>query len=190
MSRLDKWSEFMRKLIVLVAFFLFLFSIVSPFYHITFASLEFSDATYWSYKTQRSLDILFFVSHQFWFSDYWSNPFPPYIDGPLMPLIPITVFIFQVLTLAFGCASIVVNRKIIVSAPVFLSLSVLALMSYAGYELSGFNYGGGFQLGYYLVYPSVVLFAFAFALNEVIRARAFVFSWVGARSEAERDTKT
>jgi hypothetical protein len=156
MPSLNKGYELLRKIFILVAFYLFVFSVVSPFYHITFAGLESSDATYWSYKAEHSTFILKLTSGQSWFSDYWFDPFP---YPPLMSWIPITVFIIQVLTLAFGCASIVVNRKVIVFASVCLSLSVLALMSYAGYELSSFNYGGGYQLSYYLVYPSVALFS-------------------------------
>lgn len=166
-TNLNRQFESLKILLTLVAVFVFLFSVVSPYYHITFGGIETSDATYWSYKAYYSAFTLGFISSQSWGFDYWFDANNlSFIGGLWMSWIPLTMFVIQTLTLAFGCVSLAINRRIILSVPVCLSLTVLALMSYVGYRLSSANYGGGYQLGYYVVYPSVVLFAFAFVLTE------------------------
>ena len=164
--------EWLRILSTLIAFFVFLFSIVFSFYHITFGSLEYSDATYWSYKADHFLFVLKPVSSQSWFFHYWfGDNNPSYIIGSWVSWILLAMFAIQILTLAFGAASLVIDRRIILSVPLCLSLTVLAMMFYVGYRLSSFNYGGGYQLGYYLVFPSVAMFVSAFALNEVVKKK-------------------
>jgi len=76
---------------------------------------------------------------------------------------PVAMFAVQALVLAFGIASIHFKRRIILAAPVCLSVAVLALMFYTGKILPY----GDYSLGYYLVFPSLALFLSAFILNEV-----------------------
>ena len=173
-------NGFIKKVLVILGCLLFLFSVVYPFYFMSMHSMEYWGVTYWSYKADITEVIRTPSSSQSWFFSYWSNANTFYIDGPWTSWILLAMFAIQTLALAFGCASLVTNRRIILFVPVCLSLAVLALMSYVGYRLTsyygyssyyGFGYGGGYQLGYYLVYPSVVLFVCAFALNEVVKKR-------------------
>jgi hypothetical protein len=130
---------------------------------------------YWSYE----YDYHYYASlrgsgsgHQ-WFFDYWFNP--NLSVGPTMPLALISLFAVQVLTLMFGVVFIISSRRTLSFEPIMLSIAVLVLMTYIGKILSGYVrislYPSQYQLGYYLVYPSVVLFVCAFALNEVVKKR-------------------
>jgi len=162
LNRLFKWLMILS---TLIALFVFLFSVLSPFYHISLSGFEYWDGTYWSYKADHTIVLYARSSSQSWFFDYWFDANNlSYISGLWISWVPLAIFVVQALTLAFGCASFVTNRRIISSVPVCLSLTVLALMSYVGSRLSP-NYVGGYQLGYYLVYPSVALFALAFVLR-------------------------
>ena len=82
-------------------------------------------------------------------------------------MIPLAMFIFQALVLAFGIASIHFKRRVMLAAPVCLSVAVLGLMLYTG-EILGYS-NEDYQLGYYLVFPSLALFLSAFILNEVTK---------------------
>jgi hypothetical protein len=174
LNRLFKWLAILSTLIALVVF---LFSIVNPFYSWALIGLASEGATYWSYRGNQWFvpDTLGGVgSHnwQFWFSNYWFNASNQYDPMGFWNLgisgIPISLFVMQILTLAFGCASIVIDRRVIQCLPVCTSLTVLGLMFYMGYRLSSFNnFGQEYELGYYLVYPSVALFALAFVLTAV-----------------------
>jgi hypothetical protein len=164
--------EWLKILSTLIALFLFLFSVVYPFYHISISGMEYWGVTYWSYKADITQVTRISFSSQSWFFGYWSKANIFYIDGPWTSWILLTMFVIQTLALAFGCASLVTNRRIILFVPVCLSLTVLALMSYVGCRLTSYygyssQYGGGYQQGYYLVIPSVVLFASAFGLAEI-----------------------
>jgi len=159
----------------LIALFVFLLSVVYPFYNWGFSFLETSGGTFWSYKANYSfLNVGIFSEGQSWFLNYWFNANS--LEMGWMPWIPLVLFAMQALTLAFGCASLAINRRIILSIPVCSSLIALVLMSLVGYGLASSNSNGtGYQLGYYLVYPSVALFAIALALTEV-RVR-YLQSW-------------
>lgn len=171
MTNLNRRFESLTILATLLALVVFLFSMVSPFYHITFGGIDIIDQTYWSYKAYYSGFTLIFVSHWSWFFDYWFDiDNLSFIGGLSMSWIPLTMFVTQALTLAFGCLSLAIKRRITLSVSLCLSLTALALMSYVGYRLSSaFDDVGDvsqYQLGYYLVIPSVILFALAFVLNE------------------------
>jgi hypothetical protein len=189
LNKLFKWLTILS---TLIALFVFLFSVVSSFYDWSFTLLETSSATYWSYRANYYFLSLGIHSWQYAFFNYWFNANNQGEIGFLgMSWIPLAMFVMQLLTLCFGCASLVINKRIIRSVPVGSSLAVLALMFYVGYRLSSSNNNGaGYQLGYYLVYPSLVLFALAFALNEV-RARYLQSkeSKPRYRYENERDLK-
>jgi hypothetical protein len=168
LSKLLKWLTILS---TLIALFVFLFSTVSPFYRVLQLTLAGGvTSNYWSYKIDYTHVFLKVTSSQSWFFDYWLNN---YILSSLGILwIPPVVFVMQALTLGFGSASLATNWRIIRSVPVCASLTVLALTFYAGYRMPDANFWGegSYQLGYYLVYPSVALFTLAFALAEV-RAR-------------------
>jgi hypothetical protein len=169
-------NGFIKKVLVILGCLLFLFSVVYPFYFMSMHSMEYWGVTYWSYKADVTEVTISRFSSQSWFFGYWSNANIFYIDGPWTSWILLAMFVIQTVALAFGCASLVANRRIILFVPVCLSLTVLALMSYVGYRLTSYYgyssyYAGGYQLGYYLVYPSLAMFLFAFLLNEVTKNR-------------------
>jgi len=166
--------------LVVVGCLVFLFSVIFPFYHVsTFMGLEgYQQSTnYWSYKYDYYWSYFLFGSHfgssQQWFSDYW---FAPYSASSLglslglgIPWILLPMFIIQVLTLLFGVAFIIFNRRILGFAPVLLGLLTIALMVYVGMFPYGVGISGTYQLGFYLVFPSLFLFLSAFALNELTK---------------------
>jgi hypothetical protein len=157
--------DILRKALVVIACVVFLFSVISPFYTISMKTLAGGSSTYYSsYESDYQYAIMaHFGSSKTWFSDYW---FSPYLGVGLgIPWILIAMFIIQVLTLLFGVASIIFNRRILSFAPVLLSLLTIALMVYTGMVEQ--IYLGEYQLGFYLVFPSLVLFLSAFVLNEV-----------------------
>ena len=168
LNRLFKWLTIFS---TLVALFVFLLSIVSPFYGWSPILIGGASATYWSYRADYFSGSLPppMNSWQYWFLNYWFNANSIELPSARwIPWIPLALFVMQALTLAFGSASLVANRKTILSVPICSSLTALALMSLMSYELaSSANNGAGYQVGYYLGYPSLALFALAFALNEV-----------------------
>ncbi|MGA3193053.1 MAG: hypothetical protein ABSD73_11175 [Candidatus Bathyarchaeia archaeon] len=145
---------------------LFLISFISPFYNISGITTAGRTTTYyWSYESDYHYSFDFhFGSSQYWFSDYW---FSPYLDVGLgIPWILVPMFTIQALTLLFGVASIIFNRRILPFASVLLSLLTIALMVYTGMMISG-----EYQLGFYLVFPSLILFLSAFVLNGMAKRK-------------------
>ena len=96
-------------------------------------------------------------------------------------MIVATIFTIQVLTLAFGLASLVYNRRLLSIAPVLLSLTILTLMIFTGYtiaqqgwgtQVQKSSFGGGaeeFQLGFYLIFLSLTMFLLALTPNKWLR---------------------
>jgi hypothetical protein len=103
----------------------------------------------------------------YWFYDYWFYP----LVALGMTWVLISLFAVQILTLMFGLFFTISNRRILSFQPVIFSIATLLLMTYTGERINELygnaSYQGQYQLGYYLVYPSVVMFVFAFLLNEV-----------------------
>jgi len=162
-----------RRVIVIIGCLLFLFSFVSPFYY--GQPSDFSGYGgpfyYWSYEVARE-----FAQHsnQYRFSNFWFSSYD--VVGVValgIPWVLISLFAVQVLTLVFGVAFIVSKRRILSFEPIMLSTVVLVLMVYAAKVISGFFYTSSsqYQLGYYLVYPSIAMFLFAFLLNEFVKKR-------------------
>ncbi len=146
---------------------LFVSSFISPFYLIRFFSHQ-ASTCYWSYKSEYHADTVAAIGlgeSQTWFSDYWFR-INLYV-GLGQPETLITLFTIQVLTLIFSIVSIFFNRRILSFIPVLLSVVVLGLMIYTDNLMFGY---GEYQLGYYLIYPSLVIFLSAFVLNEVTKA--------------------
>ena len=135
-----------------------LFSIISPFFLSTGLLAPIANY-YWSYRRE-----LLFLGNarQFWFFNNWEDA-----SSETMSLTLILMFILQVLTLLSGVASIFFKKRILSIAPVLTCLGVLGLMVYAGHFMVSAL--GGYQQGYYLVFPSLALFIFAVIINEVTR---------------------
>jgi hypothetical protein len=125
---------------------------------------------YWSFKFDYvstyggSHSVIISYVSSYWFFDYWFSK-NEFSYGFSRSWMPVALFAVQALALAFGIASIYFKRRAMLAAPVCLSVAVLALMSYAGEIFPS----GEYQLGYYLVFPSLALFLSAFMLNEVTK---------------------
>jgi uncharacterized membrane protein len=165
-----------RRVIVIIGCLLFVFSIISPFYFVsnTFGGTGFS-GYYWSYKSDYywSMDLVGSGSSHPWFSSYWFNPSSA--EGLGIPWILVALFTVQVLTLVFGVAFIVSNKRMLSFGLIAFSIAVLVLMTYTGEranELAGTFNGKGYQMGYNLVCISLAMFLFAFLLNEVTKMQA------------------
>jgi hypothetical protein len=152
----------LKRIPVTLGSLFFLFSLISPFYLASGRFMESGWAIYyWSYKSETHSYWLGIPGRfsQSWFSDYWFSPF-----NFLPTWVLLSMFVIQVLILAFSTISIFVNRRILSLTPVYLSMILLILMIHAGRIMSP-EYDG-YQTGYYLVYPSVFLFAAAFTLSD------------------------
>ena len=161
----------LKALCTILGCIVFLFSIILPFYYrlpITHGGPVWT--YYWSFKAVASgwpgaiMNIKQPLIWPFWFFNYW---FSENVFSQWVSLIPLAMFIVQALVLTLGIASIHFKRRVMLAAPVCLSVAVIALMLYTSEILSIGE--GDYQLGYYLVFPSLALFLSAFILNEVTK---------------------
>jgi hypothetical protein len=199
----------LKRISAILGCLLFVISFVSPFYLTKFYSVAPSRcwAYFWSYKynldglypsSPFNKSFLVYHSNEYWFPDYWFSGHsysPVIVDGvvPTVPQIPLlSMFTIQALTLIFGAVSIIFNRRTLSFAPVLLSLLAMALMVNIGIMLSGYPkeiYSGEYQLGFYLVFPSLFLFFSAFVLNELMK-REKTRSKRDTAAPAQSDTMT
>ena len=149
--------DILRKALVVIGCLVFLFSTISPFF-LSIGVLSGTSNYYWSYR--RDLYGNFGGKYQFWFVNNWE-----YTGSAKMSLALVSMFIFQVLTLASAIGSFFFNERILSFASVVLCLDVLFLMLYT----IGRLYDGEYQQGYYLIFPSLALFTSAFIVNEVTK---------------------
>jgi TRAP-type mannitol/chloroaromatic compound transport system permease small subunit len=73
------------------------------------------------------------------------------------------MLVAQILTLITGVASVFLNKKILALAPAILCPMVTALMVYVGTSFRSWEIS--YQQGYWLTYPSMLLFIAAFTLS-------------------------
>lgn len=160
-----------RRILSTVAILLLIISITSPFCS---AGSDIFDmgigGLFWSYRSDfyhywGPVELPGPRPKQYWFFDYWFS----FLDQNFPELIWMTMpmFILQALTLTFGIISTIFNRKILLLAPFYLSITVLGLMIYTANTLFGKFMIGNFEQGYYFMYYPVGLFLFASALNNV-----------------------
>jgi hypothetical protein len=145
---------------VVIGCLVFLFSVISPFF-VGWAPLSTISNYYGSYRRD-FYGNLQQTPTQFWFINNWEGA-----GSATMSLALVSMFIFQVLTLVFAVGSVFFNRRILSVAPVLLCLGVLGLMIYTEQTISGVL--GEYRQGYYLIFPSLALFIFAFILYEVTK---------------------
>lgn len=149
----------------------FLFSFISPFYQ--FNVLTQTEGSYsvhlWSFKADVQAYWLRSPSQprQLWYSDYWFR-FEWIQTFPSSTWVLMSIFIFQILALTSGVASIIFDRRLLSPAPVLLCLTVIELMTYVNIELDKWNLlVNSVQQGYWLAYPSMLLFLFSSIVNMV-----------------------
>ena len=172
----------LRKTLTFLGILFFLFSLIFPFYYERWSPVlppllsqaQSWSTYYWSYvASEHNVNALsqLHVS-QYWFSDYWfSSGFP----GLGIPWAFISMFMVQLLTLAAGLVSARFCRRNLLLFPFLLSSAVAVLMTYEGEKISGDApagaLSGGYRVGYYLVFPSLAMFLFAFLLDEGTKNR-------------------
>jgi hypothetical protein len=122
----------LKKVLPILGCLLIVFSFIYPFYYAGFKTTAGSGSIYyWSYHADyRNLVMVTLHSEHFWFSDFWFSSYG-YVSLEI-PCELISLFTVQVLTLMFGVASVIFNRRILSFAPVLLSLAFMALMLYTG----------------------------------------------------------
>jgi hypothetical protein len=159
----------LSRVLLLGAFFIFLASVLSPFLNIILGwpmgEYGFT-GFYWSYKgeeTQRKLGSCPETVNPF-FNDYWFGPmwnFPVSIAFLDLSWILVATFVEQLFTV---CSSIValltLNRKLLL-VPLFTCITVILLTTYAEEQISSIMHQPIFELGYWLAFPSALLFFLA-----------------------------
>jgi hypothetical protein len=170
--RIHPITSLLRRLLVLLACFVFLWSIVSPFYRyvrVGFGIIEVGSfaSLYWSFTEQiigLSKHYLGAVLEQKWFLDYWFGNFDINYFGFF--LLHPAMFVAQVITLTAGIFSFFKLKKTLAAVSVAACLTTLVLMVYQNLLASDTNLAlDYYQLGYWLTYPSLVLFIVNFLLT-------------------------
>lgn len=156
----------LRRVLLILGCLLFLGSAIFPFLHeIRGVSIipEDSDRTsYWSLKcsTQQVRSLFLYQTVEYWFYDYWVKE---YAYRSELPLVFVFMLVAQILTLITGVASVFLNKRILALAPAILCPMVTALMVYVGTSFRSWEIS--YQQGYWLTYPSMLLFIAAFTLS-------------------------
>jgi hypothetical protein len=165
-----KLFAFLKALPTILGCIVFLFSIILPFCYIDNFPAFSTGGPFWTYiwsfkavdyHAMVGLHVIPYWFFNYWFSENWVSL--------AVPWIPLTIFAVQVLVLAFGITSIHFKRRVMLAATVCLSVAVIALMLYIGKILPYRDSSEEYQLGYYLVFPSLALFLSAFILNEATK---------------------
>jgi hypothetical protein len=160
----------LKKILAIIGCLVFLFSFVSPFYYSNPMSMieQSYSIYYWSFKAdeQHYWVHSYTGDRQYWLYDYWFNDYYAYATYPGLSWVLIFMFIAQILTLVTGIASIFVSSRIVSLIPIISCLTTIALMVHVNMRISE-NLVGRFsyQQGYWLTYPSLFLFLYAFIFH-------------------------
>lgn len=160
----------LQKIPVILGCLLFICSIFFPFYHLSQYDHGIKQ-TYpiWSFKSFYPEVYI----HEMWriyswedhlFCDYWFNEL--FMTDFRLSWVFIFMFVTQILTLAAGMAAIFINRRILAFMSATLCSMVTVLMTYASIAFSELNPTlDSYQQGYWLTYPSILLFLASFTLT-------------------------
>lgn len=176
-TRTKGFRVLLTRVVTACACCLLLISIFFPFVTLEHGSMimDHYDVTYWSYRaTVRKWGVAYVESEPLLLSNYWFENQEPY-SYPATSYLGITwilvaLFHMQILTLGFGFFAVFKQRKSTQLLPVISCFSVVFLMgsmvAQAG-SLSGLARRAGpkYELGYWLCYPSIILFILAFILQ-------------------------
>jgi hypothetical protein len=179
-ERRGRLIRFLSDVLVLFAFCLFVASVGNPFLknpaeYIGCGSIQGSPnphgcvylpAYYWSFQVFHNA-----TNNMVQFSSYW---FGSFADLPTfraqVPTLLIVMFLMQILTVAVGLLSLGLRKMWIRLVPLVSSAPVVLLMVSVYNELAKwFSYGLDYEIGYWLVYPSMLLFLLAFITSLVAR---------------------
>jgi len=107
------------------------------------------------------------MSRTVFFIDYW---FAPLQTAMGISWILVTLFFAQLSTLSVSLASFSVKRWEVQTIPVISSLSVTLLMVYVFVQVQNWTWGLlNYEFGYWLTYPSTILFLNALILRLAAR---------------------
>jgi hypothetical protein len=158
-------------ILLLSACCLFLISVVEPF--LTSSRLTWGqpvgtrvNVDYWSYKASVMSDHETHIFSDYWFAYYDYIP----IFMTRIPTFLIGLLMIQILTIAVGVLSLGLRKGWIRLVPFVSSATVILLMFFIHNELEKYaiiNY----EVGYWLVYPSMLLFLLAFMMNSLTGKR-------------------
>ncbi len=164
----------LRRVLMMLGCLLFLSSMILPFLHEDRRyniEEDLDRTTYWSFKSlaQQIRSVSFpqpLAPVEYWFYDYWIRE---YAYRSELLLVFAFMFVIQILTLIAGTASVFLNKKILALAPTILCPMVTALMVYVGTSFRSWEIS--YQQGYWLTYPSMLLFIAAFTLSLIIHKK-------------------
>jgi len=162
----------LQNILVIFGCLLFLCSSILPFYHLSqydgmlkqtysiyYWSFKSSYPIYWSASYGDGQSTGLYRFYDFWFHD-------PFLTEFRLSWVLIFVFMAQILTLATGITAIFINRRIFTLVSATLCSMVTVLMTYTIISLSKLNLtSDSYQQGYWLTYPSIVLFIVSFILK-------------------------
>lgn len=164
-----RFCRFLSDVLLLSACCIFLVSILGPFLTVPYyfprwfqmpVITEFT-VTYWSYKATVGNG----YGTEVFFGNYWFSRIDSEVGFLGVSWILAAMFSLQVLTLASGSVSLLKIHKARI-IPFVSSLSVLLLMVYVHVQADKRTlYLTKYELGYWLVYPSMFLFLLAFILS-------------------------
>jgi hypothetical protein len=169
-----------KKVLSILGCLLFLSSIVFPFRFVYYSrnvtgfpeGAEHYWAYYWSFRSYTETDGSLGYPHygvaDYWFYDCWVK-FYTY-DSELFWTFTF-IFMIQVLTLIIGVAFIFLDKKILAPTVLCITVSVLmTLVNVSPREANVFS-RASYELGYWLTYPSMLLFLSASLLGPVAKKR-------------------
>lgn len=116
---------------------------------------------YWSFQAFHTSSNRITMYGSYWFDTFDSGPYPPRLSAPIFL---ITMFMNQILTVASGLLSLFVRERWIRLVPLASSAFVALLMIITNSVLFGY-YRLGYEIGYWLTYPPMLLFLLAFTMN-------------------------
>jgi len=161
----------LRRMLLLLGCLLFSWSVVVPLYNYTPMTMIESHYSilYWSFKVEiRRYGFLTLEGvTQKWFFDYWFGDSYRNFSGSSWLFL--AMFVTQIVTLAMGIVLVFNAKKTIAAVQAAACLTTMLLMGYQNILLSGSNViVYSYQLGYWLTYPSLVLFIINFVLTLVL----------------------
>jgi len=164
-----------RGVLTISAWSIFLVSALVPFLTVPYYSIIPEQAyavTYLAYKTTIThIGLVQYGKSETWFfNDYWfaqERPNSPPSPSDLgVSWVLVAMFLTQILTLGFGFTALFRHGRKTQFLPIIPCLSVTSLMVYVWVQAQSHAYGlAKYELGYWLTYPSAILFLYAFILS-------------------------
>lgn len=171
----------LEKSLAVLACFVFVFSILRPFYHVDYVFLSqiperrgFYSNVFWSFKAQYQGSALYWDSswssyavHVYWFFDYG---FYDDLPGPTLSPIFLLILAAQILTLVMGILFILKRGSVYALIGTILCLLVTISMAYVklfhlGPTASATITVNSFEIGFWLTILSVFLFLSLFIVS-------------------------